>query len=108
MLDDARDKDGEAMTQREPRNKADEIGGYEVPTGASVLLSPFVTHRLPHLCDEDPETFRVEHFGSDAPAVHHYGYFRSVRPAALYRPQPGHAGMQLPPAARVFGRRFRP
>ncbi|MGH3811502.1 MAG: cytochrome P450 [Pseudonocardiaceae bacterium] len=53
--------------------EADEIGGYEIPAGAPVLLCPFVTHRLPHLWD-DPEAFRPERFGPNAPAVHRYGY----------------------------------
>lgn len=72
--------------------KADEIGGYEVPTGASVLLCPFVTHRLPHLWDENPEAFRSERFASDAPAVNHYGYFRSVPASGSVSAATWHAG----------------
>jgi cytochrome P450 len=41
---------------------ADEIGGYDVPAGAIVNLSPWVTHRHPAFWDEpdrfDPERFR--------------------------------------------------
>jgi cytochrome P450 len=39
----------------------DVIGGYHVPRGATVILSPWVTHRHPDLWD-DPERFDPERF----------------------------------------------
>jgi cytochrome P450 len=39
----------------------DEIGGYHVPAGASIFLSPYVTQRHPEVWD-DPETFDPERF----------------------------------------------
>src|SRR5204862_265629 len=39
----------------------DELGGYEIPAGALILLSPYVTHR--HLaCWEEPERFDPDRF----------------------------------------------
>jgi cytochrome P450 len=40
---------------------ADRIGGYDVPKGALVNLSPWVTHRHPDFWD-DPERFDPERF----------------------------------------------
>jgi len=54
--------------------QADVVGGYEIPSGASVLLCPFVTHRLPELWD-DPHDFHPERFGSEAPPMHRHAYF---------------------------------
>jgi cytochrome P450 len=54
--------------------ETDEVGGYEIPGGASVLLCPFVTHRLPHVW-HDPQAFQPERFAPDAPPVHRYAYF---------------------------------
>lgn len=39
----------------------DEIGGYQVPAGTTVLISPYVTHRNPAYWEE-PETFDPERF----------------------------------------------
>jgi cytochrome P450 len=39
----------------------DEIGGYHIPAGSSVFVSPYVTHRHPAFWD-DPETFDPERF----------------------------------------------
>jgi cytochrome P450 len=36
-----------------------QIGGYEIPLGATILLAPWVTHRDPRFFDE-PETYRPE------------------------------------------------
>ena len=39
----------------------DELGGYKIPAGALILLSPYVTHR--HLaCWEEPERFDPDRF----------------------------------------------
>jgi cytochrome P450 len=40
---------------------ADRIGGYDIPAGAIVNLSPWVTHRHPEFWD-DPERFDPERF----------------------------------------------
>jgi cytochrome P450/NAD(P)-dependent dehydrogenase (short-subunit alcohol dehydrogenase family) len=52
----------------------DEIGGYHIPGGASVFMSPYVTHRHPDFWP-NPEAFDPENFGSHAPARHKYAYF---------------------------------
>jgi len=43
------------------------VGGYDIPAGALVLLSPYVTHRLPLLW-EDPEGFDPSRFAPEAAA----------------------------------------
>jgi cytochrome P450 len=53
---------------------ADEIGGYPVPAGADVMISPYTLHRHPRFWDE-PDRFRPERFAADAPPVaHRYAY----------------------------------
>ncbi|RQU03739.1 cytochrome P450 [Burkholderia cepacia] len=52
----------------------DEIGGYHVPAGSSVFMSPYVTHRHPALW-ANPDAFDPENFGSHAPTRHKYAYF---------------------------------
>ena len=44
----------------------DEIGGYTVPGGASVLMVPWLTHRLPEFWT-DPSDFRPERWAAGAP-----------------------------------------
>ena len=39
----------------------DELGGYKIPGGALILLSPYVTHRHP-ACWEEPERFDPDRF----------------------------------------------
>ena len=51
-----------------------EVGGYRLPAGATVLLSPYVTHRHPRFW-EDPERFEPERFSSGHPARPRYAYF---------------------------------
>jgi cytochrome P450 len=48
----------------------DEIGGYRVPAGTTVSMSPFAMHRHPDYWD-DPETFVPERFHLDRIAAQH-------------------------------------
>jgi cytochrome P450 len=41
--------------------KDDEIGGYRIPAGSTILLSPYLTHRHPGFWD-NPEAFDPERF----------------------------------------------
>ncbi|QFY11162.1 cytochrome P450 [Nonomuraea phyllanthi] len=55
--------------------RADHIDGIEIPAGATMVLSPYLTHRLPEFWDRalefDPERFAP---GNDR-ARHRYAYF---------------------------------
>jgi cytochrome P450 len=81
------------------------FGGYTVPGGASVLLVPGLTHRLPEFWD-DPLGFRPDRWTDWQPA-HRHAYFpfaagqrlRIGRPLALLE-------MQL--AVSILSREFRP
>ncbi|MBA0050978.1 cytochrome P450 [Streptomyces sp. AJS327] len=63
--------------------EADELGGYPVPAGSSVLLSPLVSHRNPRYW-QDPETFDPHRFDPDVAAD---------RPRMTYFPFGGGARM---------------
>lgn len=53
----------------------DEIGGYVLPAGADVILSPWVTHRHPEFWD-DAERFDPERFAPAREAARHrHAYF---------------------------------
>ncbi|WP_433550357.1 cytochrome P450 [Micromonospora zamorensis] len=53
---------------------ADEIGGYPVPAGADIMISPYTLHRHRDFWNE-PDQFRPERFAADAPPVaHRYAY----------------------------------
>ncbi len=53
----------------------DRIGGYRVPAGALVVLSPYITQRLPAFWTE-PERFRPERFsGQEAAGRTRFAYF---------------------------------
>jgi cytochrome P450 len=53
----------------------DEIGGYRIPSGAWVVVSPWATHRHPAFW-EDPEAFDPTRFAAEAEAARHrYSYF---------------------------------
>jgi len=43
----------------------DEIGGYRIPAGSRLMLSPYLTHRRPELW-ENPEAFEPERFASES------------------------------------------
>jgi cytochrome P450 len=53
----------------------DRLGGYEIPTGSIVMVSPYVTHRHPRFWDNpegfDPDRFTPECLGSRP----RYAYF---------------------------------
>jgi cytochrome P450 len=54
---------------------ADRIGDHDVPARATVVLSPWVTHRHPDFWDE-PERFRPERFAAEAErGRHRYAWF---------------------------------
>lgn len=50
--------------------QADTIGGYDVPAGASVMLSPYYTHRHPDFW-EDPEVFDPDRWTREREARRH-------------------------------------
>jgi enediyne biosynthesis protein E7 len=52
----------------------DVIGGYDVPAGMSVVISPYITHRHTEFWD-DPEQFDPGRFLEPSPARHPYAYF---------------------------------
>ncbi len=53
----------------------DRLGGYDVPAGTDVLLSPYFVHRHPEHW-EDPEAFRPGRFeGNAADSRHKFAYF---------------------------------
>jgi cytochrome P450 len=53
----------------------DEVGGYAIPPGADVMVSPWVTHRHPEFW-EAPERFDPERFTPEAEAARHrHAYF---------------------------------
>jgi cytochrome P450 len=60
-----------------PRTSArdDVIDGHRVPAGSTMLISPYVTHRLPRYWDR-PDEFDPDRFLPGAPANRHrYAYF---------------------------------
>jgi cytochrome P450 len=48
----------------------DKIGGFDVPSGASVMLSPYYTHRHPQFW-ENPETFDPDRWTDEREAARH-------------------------------------
>jgi len=54
--------------------KADVIGGYRVPAGADIMISPYTLHRHPSFWDA-PNEFRPERFATPAAVTaHRYAY----------------------------------
>jgi cytochrome P450 len=52
-----------------------ELGGYTIPSGSIVMLSPYVVHRDPRFW-EDPERFQPERFAAEREAaIPRYAYF---------------------------------
>jgi cytochrome P450 len=52
----------------------DRIGGYHIPPGSVVILSPWVTHRRPDIWP-DPQLFNPDRFHAEGVARHRYAYF---------------------------------
>ena len=53
----------------------DEIGGYHIPGGSIITLSPYVTHRLPEYW-ENPEGFDPERWSPERAEQHpRFAYF---------------------------------
>lgn len=52
----------------------DEIGGYHIPGGSSVFVSPYVTHRHPEFWT-NPNAFDPENFAPGQPARHKFAFF---------------------------------
>ena len=53
----------------------DEVGGYRIPAGSTLVLSQFLTHRHPDFWD-DPESFDPERFSPDRTKDRHrFAYF---------------------------------
>jgi cytochrome P450 len=84
----------------------DEIGGYHIPAGSSIFLTPYVTHRHPEFW-ENPDAFDPERFTPEKSAA---------RPRFAYFPFGGgqrqcignHMAMlQLQLAAIMIAQRFR-
>ncbi|MCA9652146.1 MAG: cytochrome P450 [Myxococcales bacterium] len=48
-----------------------ELGGHELPEGASVILSPLISHRLPEVFPE-PKRFRPERWEGRQPTLYEY------------------------------------
>jgi cytochrome P450 len=52
----------------------DEIGGYHIPAGSFIAVSPYVTHRHPEYW-ENPEAFNPQRFAPERfNKIHHYAY----------------------------------
>lgn len=49
---------------------ADQLGGFDVPAGATVMLSPYYTHRHPDFWD-DPEAFDPDRWTREREAARH-------------------------------------
>jgi len=47
-------------------------GGYDLPAGTKILISPFVTHRSPECWGEDADEFRPERWSDDEPPTERY------------------------------------
>jgi cytochrome P450 len=52
----------------------DDVGGYRFPVGATVMMSPYLLHRLPAFW-EAPEEFRPERFAPERAQERHRGVY---------------------------------
>jgi enediyne biosynthesis protein E7 len=85
--------------------EADDIGGYTIPGGASVLLVPWLTHRLPGFWP-DPLSFRPDRWSGWQPEHRHaYFPFGAGQRLCMGRPL---ALLEMQLAVSTLSRRFRP
>ncbi len=105
LLERARETSGDVAR----RAQADDVmGGWQVPAGAFVFVSAWVTHRDPRDWEERL-AFRPERFAPDRPAPDRYVYFpfsQGQRKCIGDRFAEMEASLILPVRARRF--RFRP
>ena len=84
---------------------ADVLGGYAIPAGARVVISPYVVHRSPSLWPE-PERFDPDRFSSErAAGRHRFAYFPfGAGPRLCVGAQ--FAMLEVPIVAAMLWRRF--
>jgi enediyne biosynthesis protein E7 len=85
--------------------EADNIGGYTIPGGASVLLVPWLTHRLPEFWT-DPLSFRPDRWSGWQPEHRHaYFPFGAGQRLCIGRPL---ALLEMQLVVSTLSRQFRP
>jgi cytochrome P450 len=83
----------------------DEVGGYTIPGGASVLLVPWLTHRLPEFWT-DPLSFKPDRWTGRQPAHRHtYVPFGAGQRLCMGRPL---ALLEMQLVVSMLSRHFRP
>ena len=84
----------------------DVLGGYTIPAGGRVVISPYVVHRLPALWPE-PERFRPERFAPEqVEGRHRFAYFPfGAGPRQCVGAQ--FAMLEVPLVAAMLWREFR-
>jgi len=83
----------------------DEVGGYTIPGGASVLLVPWLTHRLPEFWT-DPLSFKPDRWTDWQPAHRHaYFPFGAGQRLCIGRPL---ALLEMQLVVSMLSRHFRP
>lgn len=86
-------------------HEADEIGGYTIPGSASILLVPWLTHRLPEFWI-DPFAFNPDRWTDWQPAHRHaYFPFGAGQRLCVGRPL---ALLEMQLAVSTLSRQFRP
>ncbi|WP_432981200.1 cytochrome P450 [Dactylosporangium sp. CA-233914] len=53
---------------------SDVVGGVRLPAGSTVMVSPYLTHRLPSVWGEDSHTFDPERFAPERAKPHRFAY----------------------------------
>ena len=86
-------------------HEADDVGGYRIPAGASILLVPWLTHRLPEFWSE-PDEFRPDRWADWQPP-HRYAHFPFGAGQRLCIGRPL-AMLEMQLVVSVLGREFRP
>lgn len=80
-----------------------ELGGYELPPGASIVLSPLITHHLPEIFS-DPDSFKPERWRDGKPGPYEYLPFGAGPRTCLGAP---FAGISLRVMLAMIVQRFR-